>query len=93
MEKVTAMKHMELSLSKVTIELEAKSSHLEVLLQENREVIIVHSLYRLLHDIPILSVISTNQSFLREKGSVLVWRLQSVSWKDGWREKKVEEWL
>ena len=41
MEKVAALKHTELSLSKVTIELEAKSSHLESLLQENREVFVV----------------------------------------------------
>ena len=38
MEKVAAMKRLELSLSKVTIELETRSSHLDELLQENREV-------------------------------------------------------
>lgn len=37
-EKTGTMKHLELEIKKVTIELETKSSHIEVLLQENREV-------------------------------------------------------
>ena len=38
MEKVGVVKHLELQLKKVTIELETKSSHIETLLQEHREV-------------------------------------------------------
>ena len=36
---------------------------------------------------------SIKESFLSEKGSVLVWRPQSVSWKEGWRIKKVDEMI
>ncbi len=38
MDKVAEVKRLELSLSKTTIELNAKSSHLEAVLQENRQV-------------------------------------------------------
>ena len=38
MEKASAVKHLELQFNKATIEAETKSTHLDSLLRENREV-------------------------------------------------------
>lgn len=78
-EKTSAIKHLELQLKTATIEADAKSAHLESLLQENREVgqFTVSDQHGLPH---LMWCCSLNESTLKPGSSADSWKRTSIIW-------------